>query len=228
MKVSDLIKNRLKENKVRYFACDNVSDYISDSEREELILEVTNKFNDVLDSLIIDRENDPNSRETGKRLAKMYINELMEGRYYSEPDSTAFPNDGVKPYEGMIVIRAEIKSVCSHHWQPVRGVAYIGIIPSKTVIGLSKYIRIAQHTARRGTLQEELTVSILDKIKEATQSEDVAVYIEATHGCCENRGVMAHSSLTQTALLSGRFYEKVLKDEFYNNIGLQKRTSGNY
>lgn len=225
MSVSDKIKHRLKKNGVRFFACDNVSDYIDDNEREELILELTGKFDDVIDSLIIDRENDPNSRETGKRLAKMYVNEIMSGRYWPEPESTSFPNDGQKPYEGMIVVRAEIKSVCSHHHQPVRGIAYIGIIPDKSMIGLSKYIRIAQHQARRGTLQEELTIQILDKIKEATGSDNVAIYIIARHGCCENRGIMATNSVTQTSVLSGKFYDAPLKDEFFSQIRISQQSS---
>ncbi len=220
--ISEIIKNRLKEKKVRYFACDNIAEYINDEERKELISEISLKFDEVLKSLIIDIENDPNSRETGKRLAKMYVNELMEGRFYPEPPSTSFPNDGQSSYQGMLVVRVNIKSMCSHHHQIVDGTAYIGILPGKNVIGLSKYTRIAQHIARRGTLQEELTVAINNAICKASGTDDVGVYIEARHGCCEHRGIMADNSLTQTTVLSGRFYELVVKEEFFNNIKLQK------
>lgn len=224
MSVSEKIKKRIKADNARFFANDNISKYIEDGEYDLLIKELTVKFNGVLDSLIIDIENDPNSRETGKRLAKMYVNEIMSGRYHPAPPVTAFPNDGsagTKSYNGMLVIRAELKSMCSHHHQPVTGVAYIGIIPSNKVIGLSKYIRIAQHCARRGTLQEELCNDISNAIMEATESENVAVHIAAEHGCCTNRGVMATSSLTQTTILHGMFYINSVKNEFFDNVRLQ-------
>lgn len=220
--ISEAIRNRLKTNGKRFFACDNISEFINEGERDLLVAELTEKFNSVLDSLLIDRENDPNSHGTGKRLAKMYLNEIMAGRYYPAPDSTAFPNDGDDRYEGMLVVRSELKSLCSHHHQPVRGVAYIGIIPGKKVIGLSKYTRIAQWHARRGTLQEELCNHIASSIMKATESNDVAVYIAAKHGCCENRGIMAQSSLTQTTVLHGQFHEASVKKEFFDNIALQQ------
>jgi GTP cyclohydrolase I len=123
----------------------------------------------------------------------------------------------------MLVVRSELKSMCSHHHQPVAGVAYIGIIPGEKVIGLSKYTRIAQWCARRGTLQEELANDITREIRKATDSEHVGVYIQATHGCCENRGIMAHSSLTQTTVLNGGFLDDPsVKEEFFNNIKLQQ------
>ena len=154
----------------------------------------------------------------------MYINEIMSGRYHPAPKATAFPNEGEDSYTGMIVIRSELRSVCSHHHQPVAGVAYIGIIPGEKVIGLSKYTRIAQWCARRGTLQEELANDICKEIQKATESENVAVYIQATHGCCENRGIMAHSSLTQTTVLKGHFLDDSMttKKEFFDNIKLQQ------
>lgn len=223
MKVSDSIRKRLKEEGVRYFANDNISAHIDDEEKELLIDEATVAFEDVLDALIIDRENDPNSAGTARRLAKMYIKEIFSGRYEAMPSVTSFPNEGTDQYGGMITIRAEIKSVCSHHHQPVQGVCYIGIIPNGGMLGLSKYIRLAQWHARRGTLQEELTVRIADSIVKETGSQNVAVYIQATHGCCENRGVGAHSSLTQTTVLRGWFMENPeVKKEFMDKIKLQE------
>jgi GTP cyclohydrolase I len=221
MSISELIKNRLEQSKTRYFACDNISQHISEEEKGLLVVELTEKFEAVLNTLLIDTDRDPNSQDTARRLAKMYIYEIMGGRYEAPPKVTAFPNDG-SVYRGMIVIRAEIKSMCSHHHQPVTGVAYIGIIPDKEVLGLSKYIRLAQHHARRGTLQEELTSRIANAVKTAANTENVAVYIEARHGCCENRGVMASSSLTQTTVLSGNFYEQKVKEEFFDQVKLNK------
>jgi GTP cyclohydrolase IA len=177
----------------------------------------------VLDSLLIDRHGDPNSQGTAHRLAKMYLYEIMAGRYDPAPDATAFPNDSEDRYEGMLVVRSELRSMCSHHHQPVAGVAYIGIIAAQKLIGLSKYTRIAQWCSRRGTLQEELANDIAREIMKATGSENVAVYIQATHGCCENRGIMAHSSLTQTTVLKGAFKEDGnTKKEFFDNIKLQQ------
>jgi GTP cyclohydrolase I len=113
--------------------------------------------------------------------------------------------------------------MCSHHHQPVSGVAYIGIIAAQKLIGLSKYTRIAQWCARRGTLQEEFANDIAREIMKATGSGHVGVYIQATHGCCENRGIMAHSSLTQTTVLKGYFFDDAsTKEEFFNNIKLQQ------
>jgi GTP cyclohydrolase I len=219
--LSDVIRERLKQNNKRFFASDNISDFISDEERNNLVDELTIKFEGVLDTLLIDRENDPNSKGTARRLAKMYVWELMDGRYSPMPDVTAFPNEGSDRFEGMLVVRAELLSMCSHHHQPVKGVAIIGIIPTGEVIGLSKYARIAQWCARRGTLQEELANQIARQIMNATDTENVAVYIEATHGCMENRGVMAHSSLTQTAVVHGLFHNDSVKAEFYNHVKMQ-------
>jgi GTP cyclohydrolase I len=221
--LSNAIRARMKRDGKRYWAGDNISDYIAPSDREHLINEATEAFETVLDTLLIDRETDPNSQGTARRLAKMYYNELMAGRYDPTPNATAFPNDTEGKYEGMLVVRSELRSVCSHHHQPVAGVAYIGIIAGPKLIGLSKYTRIAQWCARRGTLQEELCMDIAREIEFATGSRDVAVYIQATHGCCENRGIMAHSSLTQTTVLKGAFKDDpATKKEFFDNVKLQQ------
>ena len=221
--LSQVIRDRLKQNNKRFWAGDNISEFIGDVEKDLLINEATAAFEQVLDTLLIDRENDPNSKGTARRLAKMYYNEIMAGRYEPAPDATAFPNDSADRYEGMLVVRSELRSMCSHHHQPVSGVAYIGIIAATKLIGLSKYTRIAQWCARRGTLQEELANDIAREIMRATDAKDVGVYIQAVHGCCENRGIMAHSSLTQTTVLKGAFKDdQSTKKEFFDNIKLQQ------
>jgi GTP cyclohydrolase I len=218
-----VIRAKMKRDGRRFWAGDNISDYMSDAIKEKLIDEATKAFEGVLDALLIDRETDPNSKGTARRLAKMYFNEIMAGRYEPAPDATAFPNDSADRYEGMLVVRSELRSMCSHHHQPVAGVAYIGIIAAEKLIGLSKYTRIAQWCARRGTLQEELCIDIANEIMAATGSKDVGVYIQAVHGCCENRGIMAHSSLTQTTVLRGAFKDDdSVKKEFMDNIKLQQ------
>ena len=222
--LSVVIRDSMRASGKRFWAGDNISEFIeSDQEREQLIDEATQAFETVLDALLIDRATDPNSQGTARRLAKMYFNEIMAGRYEPAPDCTAFPNDSKDRYEGMLVVRSELRSMCSHHHQPVAGVAYIGIIAAQKLIGLSKYTRIAQWCARRGTLQEELANDIAREIARATDSENIGVYIQATHGCCENRGIMAHSSLTQTTVLRGAFKtDPGTKKEFMDNIKLQQ------
>jgi len=183
--LGDHIRFKMKREGKRFWAGDNISDYLHEGDLEKLIDEATPAFEQVLDALLIDREKDR--------------------------------------YEGMLVVRSELRSMCSHHHQPVAGVAYIGIIAAQKLIGLSKYTRIAQWCARRGTLQEELCNDIAREISKATDSENVAVYIQATHGCCENRGIMAHSSLTQTTVLRGSFKDDPhTKKEFFDNIKLQQ------
>lgn len=221
--LAQAIREKMVLDGKRFWAGDNISDYVTPEVKHKLIDEATEAFEMVLDRLLIDRENDPNSHGTARRLAKMYFNEIMSGRYEPSPAATAFPNDTEGKYEGMLVVRSELKSMCSHHHQPVSGVAYIGIIAGPKLIGLSKYSRIAQWCARRGTLQEELCMDIAREIQSATGSHDVAVYIQATHGCCENRGIMAHSSLTQTTVLHGAFKtDASVKKEFFDNIKLQQ------
>jgi GTP cyclohydrolase I len=221
--LAQAIREKMVLDGKRFWAGDNISEYITPDIKYTLIDEATEAFELVLDRLLIDRENDPNSHGTARRLAKMYFNEIMSGRYNPRPDATAFPNHTDERYDGMLVVRSELKSMCSHHHQPVTGVAYIGILAADTLIGLSKYTRIAQWCARRGTLQEELAMDIAREIMAATGSKDVGVYIQAVHGCCENRGIMAHSSLTQTTVLKGAFKEDAAtKKEFMDNIKLQQ------
>ena len=221
--LGDYLRSKMRRDNKRFWAGDNISEYVNDYNIEQLIDEAEEAFELVLDRLLIDRENDPNSKGTARRLAKMYFNEIMAGRYEPGPDATAFPNDSADRYEGMLVVRSELRSMCSHHHQPVSGVAYIGIIAANKLIGLSKYTRIAQWCARRGTLQEELCNDIAREISKATDSENVGVYLRMTHGCCENRGIMAHDSSTTTTVLKGAFNKDTgTKKEFFDTLSLQE------
>ena len=223
MKISQKIKERVLAAGARAWANDNISDYMEEGEKQLLIEEAMPAFENVLQSLVIDTETDPNSMDTARRMAKMYINEIMSGRYDPMPNPSAFPNYIEGGYEGMLVVRSELTSLCSHHHQTVKGVAYIGIIAGPKLLGLSKYTRIAQWCARRGTLQEELNVMIANKIQEITGTDHVGVYVQATHGCCENRGIRAHSSLTQTTVLRGAFKDEPdVRKEFIDNVKLQQ------
>ena len=218
------IQKRLEEAGLRYWANDNISEVLEEGDKQQLIEEAIPAFENVLQHLLIDTKTDPNSIDTARRMAKMYINEIMSGRYDPMPNPSAFPNYIEGGYEGMLVVRSELTSLCSHHHQTVKGVAYIGIIAGPKLLGLSKYTRIAQWCARRGTLQEELNVMIADAIQRETGSEHVGVYVQATHGCCENRGIKAHSSLTQTTVLRGAFKDDpATKKEFIDNVKLQQQ-----
>ena len=181
MKISQKIKERVQAAGARAWANDNISDYIEEGEKQLLIEEAMPAFENVLQSLVIDTKTDPNSMDTARRMAKMYINEIMSGRYDPMPNPSAFPNYIEGGYEGMLVVRSELTSLCSHHHQTVKGVAYIGIIAGPKLLGLSKYSRIAQWVARRGTLQEDLNVMIANQIQEITGSEHVGVYVQAKH-----------------------------------------------
>ena len=226
MKISQTIRERIAADGGRAWANDNISDYLEEGDKQKLIDEAMPAFENVLQSLVIDTETDPNSKDTARRMAKMYINEIMSGRYNPMPNPSAFPNYIEGGYEGMLVVRSELTSLCSHHHQTVKGVAYIGIIAGPKLLGLSKYTRIAQWCARRGTLQEELNVMIADAIQRETGSEHIGVYVQATHGCCENRGIMATSSLTQTTVLRGAFKDEAdVRKEFIDNVKLQQDNS---
>ena len=224
MKIKDKIQQRLEENKVRYWANDNIADYIEEGEKQQLIDEAVPAFENMLQHLLIDTKTDPNSMDTARRMAKMYINEIMSGRYDPMPNPSSFPNYIEGGYEGMLVVRSELTSLCSHHHQTVKGVAYIGIIAGPKLLGLSKYTRIAQWCAMRGTLQEDLNGMIANAIQKETGSEHVGVYVQATHGCCENRGIRAKSSLTQTTVLRGAFKDDPsTTKEFMDNIKMQQQ-----
>ena len=226
MKISQTIRERIAADGGRAWANDNISDYLKEGDKQKLIDEAMPAFENVLQSLVIDTETDPNSKDTARRMAKMYINEIMSGRYDPMPNPSAFPNYIEGGYEGMLVVRSELTSLCSHHHQTVKGVAYIGIIAGPKLLGLSKYTRIAQWCARRGTLQEELNVMIADAIQKETGSDHIGVYVQATHGCCENRGIMATSSLTQTTVLRGAFKDEAdVRKEFIDNVKLQQDNS---
>jgi GTP cyclohydrolase I len=224
MTTRDKIKQRLEDNNVRHWANDNIADYIEEGEKQQLIDEAVPAFENMLQSLLIDTKTDPNSQDTARRMAKMYINEIMSGRYDQMPNPSSFPNYIEGGYEGMLVVRSELTSLCSHHHQTVKGVAYIGIIAGPTLLGLSKYTRIAQWCAMRGTLQEDLNGMIANAIQKETGTEHVGVYVQATHGCCENRGIRAKSSLTQTTVLRGAFKENpATTKEFMDNIKMQQQ-----
>ena len=215
MKISEKIKQRLKEAGIRYHSNDNIADYIKEGELKELQNEVAESFAGVLDSLVIDTDNDHNTHDTARRVAKMYVNEVFSGRFVQPPKVTAFPNMGYKSLytSGPISIR----STCAHHFQNIVGKCWVGIVPNGEVIGLSKFNRIVHHIAERPQIQEEMTTQIADKLVQYAKTPNVAVVVKAEHHCMTHRGVKEHDSDMTTAVMLGKFRDDPnLKTEFYN------------
>tara|TARA_Y100000114_G_C11740846_1_gene318865 strand:- start:356 stop:1027 length:672 start_codon:yes stop_codon:yes gene_type:complete len=213
--ISNIIKQRIKQANARFHSNDNISEYINPGELELLQDEVARKLQQVLNSLVIDTKNDHNTRETAKRVAKMYVQEIFAGRFLPTPKVTAFPNMGYKSLytSGPISIR----STCAHHFQNIVGKCWIGIIPQDEVIGLSKFNRIVHHIAERPQIQEEMTTQIAMALTDYAKTEHVAVVVKAEHHCMTHRGVKEHESDMTTAIMLGAFdKDSALKQEFYD------------
>jgi GTP cyclohydrolase I len=213
---SQEIRQRLIDQGRSFNCNDNISDLIQHGEMDQIMQEVTDSFQQVLDSLVIDTENDHNTQETARRVAKMFCLEVFAGRYQEKPRVTAFPN--VTSYDQLYVTGPiTIRSTCAHHFQNIHGKCYIGVFPGKNVIGLSKFNRLVDWLASRPTIQEELTVQIADLIEQETQADGIAVMVQAEHHCMTMRGVREHESDMTTAIMLGAFDSHApLKQEFYD------------
>ena len=220
--LSQVIRNRIKEAGARFHANDNIADYIeSDAEIDTLVDEVADKFQAVLEALVIDTDNDHNTQDTARRVAKMMIRETFSGRYRPMPKITAFPNMGYKSLytTGPISIR----STCAHHFQNIVGRCWVGIVPESEVIGLSKFNRIVHHICERPQIQEEMTTQIADALKQYAKTEHIAVVVKAEHHCMTMRGVREHENDMVTAIMLGAFHsDSALKKEFYDILKLNK------
>ena len=226
MKISDKIRQRIKEAGARFHSNDNISNYIKEGELEELQREVQAGFQDVLQALVIDTENDHNTQETAKRVAKMFLKETFSGRYVPTPRITAFPNMGYKSLYTTGPI--SVKSVCAHHFQNIVGKCWVGIVPEEEVIGLSKFNRLVHHICERPQIQEEMTSQIAEALKDYAKTEHIAVVVKAEHHCMTVRGVREHESDMTTAIMHGAFKEDhALKQEFYDICLSMKGHSGN-
>lgn len=204
--VSVKIRERLALARKRFHANDNISDFIEPGELEKLLDEVEEKMKGVLGSLVIDTENDHNTDNTARRVAKMYVNEVFKGRYVAAPSITEFPNVG-HLNELMIVGPITVRSACSHHFCPVIGRIWIGVMPNEhtNVIGLSKYARLAEWVMGRPQIQEEAVVQLADLIQEKTQPDGLAIVMEATHYCMAWRGVKDMDSRMINSVMRGVF-----------------------
>ena len=212
--VSKRIKDRIKKAGKRFHCNDNISEYIEEGELEELQKEVEIGMQGLLQSLVIDTENDHNTQETAKRVAKMWIQEVFAGRYNPFPRVTSFPNMGYKSMYTSGPI--SVKSTCAHHFQNIVGNCWVGIIPNGKVIGLSKFNRIVHHIAERPQIQEEMTTMIAEALQEYAHTKNIAVVVKAEHHCMTHRGVREHESDMTTAIMLGAFKDDpATRDEFY-------------
>ncbi|TAG32940.1 MAG: GTP cyclohydrolase I [Polaromonas sp.] len=204
--VSAKIRERLSAARKRFNANDNISQFIEPGELEKLLDEVEVKMQGVLDSMVIDTVNDHNTNNTARRVAKMYLNEVFKGRYVPEPAVTEFPN-AEHLNELMIVGPITVRSACSHHFCPVIGKVWIGVLPNEhtNVIGLSKYARLAEWVMGRPQIQEEAVVQLADLIMEKTCPDGLAIVMEATHFCMGWRGVKDLDSKMINSVMRGVF-----------------------
>ena len=218
--VSVRIRERLAASRKRYYANDNIAEFIEPGELEKLLDEVEEKMQGVLDSMVIDTEHDHNTGNTARRVAKMYLNEVFKGRYVQAPSITEFPNVG-HLNELMIVGPITVRSACSHHFCPVMGQIWIGIMPNEhtNVIGLSKYARLAEWVMGRPQIQEEAVVQLADLIQEKTQPDGLAIVMEASHFCMSWRGVKDMDSKMINSVMRGVFLKDPnLRREFLSLI----------
>ncbi|MFZ8938632.1 MAG: GTP cyclohydrolase I, partial [Burkholderiaceae bacterium] len=189
-------------------------------ELDALLDEVAGKMQGVLDSLVIDTENDHNTADTARRVAKMYIQEVFRGRYVNPPAVTEFPN-AEHLNELMMVGPIVVRSACSHHLCPVIGKVWIGVLPNEhtNVIGLSKYARLAEWIMGRPQIQEEAVVQLADIIQERTQPDGLAIVMEASHFCMGWRGVRDLDSKMINSVMRGVFLKDAnLRREFLSLI----------
>jgi GTP cyclohydrolase I len=204
--VSVRIRERIVAARKRFHANDNIAAFIEPGELDKLLLEVEGKLRGVLDSLVIDTASDHNTRNTARRVAKMYINEVFSGRFLPTPPITEFPN-AARLNELLIVGPITVRSACSHHLCPVLGQIWIGVMPNErtNVIGLSKYARLAEWVLGRPQIQEEAVVQLADLIQERTQPDGLAIVMEASHFCMSWRGVKDMDSKMVNSVMRGSF-----------------------
>jgi GTP cyclohydrolase I len=218
--VSVKIRERINASRKRFNANDNIAQFIEPGELELLLDEVEEKMKGVLSSLVIDTDNDHNTGNTARRVAKMYLQEVFKGRYVAAPTITEFPN-AEHLNELMIVGPITVRSACSHHFCPVIGKIWIGVLPNEhtNVIGLSKYARLAEWIMGRPQIQEEAVVQLADLIQVKTQPDGLAIVMEASHYCMSWRGVKDMDSKMINSVMRGAFLKDAnLRREFLSLI----------
>ena len=193
-------------------------DFLSDRQREEIKANAEIKIRELLDILLIDQKNDHNTKDTAKRVAKMYVDEVFKGRYYPMPDITDFPN--AKDLDQIYTLGPiAVRSCCSHHLVPIIGECWVGVIPSDRVIGISKFSRLADWVMSRPQIQEEAVIQLADVLEEKIKPKALAIIVKAQHMCMSWRGVKEHHNTMTTSVMRGLFKDDdSARNEFLNII----------
>ena len=216
------IRERIKSDGGSFLANDNISEYIKPGELIELGVEVADRVRDLLETLVIDVENDHNTRETAERVSRMYINEVFKGRYHEQPKVTSFPN-AKKLDEIYTVGPMTVRSACSHHFVPIIGNVWIGIKPGSRVIGLSKFSRVADWVFSRPHIQEEAVMILADEIEKLCEPQGLGIIIKAEHYCMKLRGVKEPQCSMVNSVVRGDFrHDASLKQEFFELVRQQQ------
>lgn len=221
---SERIRNRIQKAQHRFHANDNISAFIEPGELDALLEEVEAKMKAVLESLVIDTESDHNTQDTARRVAKMYLTEVFRGRYVPAPSVTEFPN-AEHLNELMIVGPITVRSACSHHFCPIIGRLWIGIMPNEhsNLIGLSKYARLAEWVMSRPQIQEEAITQMANLLMDKVSPDGLAVVMEADHFCMHWRGVKDSDTRMINSVMRGTFLtDSSLRREFLSLINLNK------
>ena len=208
--VSARIRERIKRANIRFHANDNIAAFVEPGELDELLDEVTERMQGVLESLVIDTTNDHNTNGSARRVARMYLNEVFRGRYQPAPPVTEFPNVTALD-ELMIVGPITVRSACSHHFCPIMGKLWIGVMPNQhsNLIGLSKYARLAEWIMSRPQIQEEAINQLADLLSDKVKPDGLAVVMEADHYCMHWRGVRDTAAKMTNSVMRGSFLTNV-------------------
>ena len=221
---SGRVRARIQKAKQRFHANDNISAFLVPGDLEALLDEVESKMKGVLESLVIDTESDHNTQETARRIAKMYLTEVFRGRYVPAPPVTEFPN-AEHLNELMIVGPIKVRSACSHHFCPIMGRLWIGLMPNEhsNLIGLSKYWRLAEWIMSRPQIQEEAITQMAELLMGKVSPDGLAVVMEADHFCMHWRGVKDSETKMVNSVMRGSFLkDSALRREFLSLIDLKK------
>jgi len=225
--VSQKIRERLKNANVRFHANDNIADYLEPGEIDLIFSEVKDKMKDVLDSLVIDTEGDHNTQGTANRIAKMFIKEVFAGRYSPMPPVTEFPNVS-HLNELMVIGPITVRSACSHHFCPIMGKVWIGVLPNQNsnLIGLSKYARMTEWIMGRPQIQEEAVIQLADILESKMKPLGLAVVMDANHMCMQWRGVKDSDSKMLNSVMRGTFLKDPnLRREFLSLLGSRYKST---
>ena len=218
--VSARIRERIQRARQRFHANDNIAAFLEPGDLDALLDEVEGKMKGVLESLVIDTESDHNTQDTARRVARMYLTEVFRGRYVAAPQVTEFPN-AERLNELMIVGPISVRSACSHHFCPIMGRLWIGLMPNEhsNLIGLSKYSRLAEWVMSRPQIQEEAITQMAELLMRKVSPDGLAVVMEADHFCMHWRGVKDAETRMINSVMRGSFLkDAALRREFLSLI----------